>query len=124
MDERNTGYRHHRPWSEWSVWAKVGMIAGAAVGVPGLLALCGAVTMWLWNWLMPAIFQLPAIGFWQAVGLLILAQILFKGGHGAHAGRRQWKKRQVWRHMREDEPDAAPGARRAAPGAAPGAEHP
>lgn len=35
-------------------------------------------TMWLWNWLMPAIFGLIKIGFWQALGLNILAGILFK----------------------------------------------
>ena len=43
--------------------------------------------MWLWNALMPAIFKLPEIGFWQAIGLLVLAQILFKGGHAGRAGR-------------------------------------
>jgi len=36
-----------------------------------------AVTMWLWNWLMPVIFGLPTIGFWQALGLLVLTSILF-----------------------------------------------
>jgi hypothetical protein len=35
----------------------------------------------LWNWLMPAIFKLPSIGFWQAFGLLLLSWILF-GGFG------------------------------------------
>jgi hypothetical protein len=104
MSDSESKHGRRKPWSEWSVRAKVGMILGAAVAVPGLLALCGAVTMWLWNWLMPEIFRLPAIGFWQAIGILVLAQILFKGGHGAHAGRRQWKKRQVWKHMQEDAP--------------------
>ena len=108
MDERNEERRHHKPWSQWSTRAKAGVIAGAVVVVPGLLALCGAVTMWLWNWLMPEIFRLPAIGFWQAVGLLLLAQLLFKGGHMGAAGRRGWKRRQVWKHMREDEADATP----------------
>ncbi len=32
----------------------------------------------LWNWLMPAIFSLPAITFWQALGLQILIALLFK----------------------------------------------
>jgi len=45
----------------------------------GLLAalLLGLPLMLLWNWLMPHIFGLPYIGFWQAVGLNILAGILF-----------------------------------------------
>lgn len=32
----------------------------------------------LWNWLMPVIFGLPTISFWQAVGLMILVSILFR----------------------------------------------
>lgn len=38
----------------------------------------GLPLMLLWNWLMPAIFGFVPIGFWQAVGLNILAGILFK----------------------------------------------
>jgi hypothetical protein len=32
----------------------------------------------LWNWLMPNLFNLPYITFWQAVGLNLVATILFK----------------------------------------------
>ena len=32
----------------------------------------------LWNWLMPTIFDLPYITFWQAFGLNLLAGILFR----------------------------------------------
>ncbi len=39
--------------------------------------------MLLWNWLMPAIFGLITISFWQAMGLLVLARILI-GGFGIH----------------------------------------
>lgn len=35
--------------------------------------------MWLWNWLMPAIFKLPTITVAQALGLNLLASFLFKG---------------------------------------------
>ena len=31
----------------------------------------------LWNWLMPAIFGIGAITYWQAFGLVILARIFF-----------------------------------------------
>jgi len=34
--------------------------------------------MLLWNWLMPAIFGLCKIGFWQSLGLLILSGMLFR----------------------------------------------
>jgi len=40
--------------------------------------LFGAPLMLLWNWLMPEIFGLPYIGFWQACGLQLLATLLFK----------------------------------------------
>ena len=39
--------------------------------------LLGLPLMLLWNWLMPIIFGLPVISFWQAVGLNLLASILF-----------------------------------------------
>ena len=41
-------------------------------------AILGFPLMWLWNWLMPTIFGLPYITFWQALGLNILSTILFK----------------------------------------------
>jgi hypothetical protein len=47
----------------------------------------GFITMWLWNSLMPVLFHLPEITFWQTVGLLILSRILlgsFGGHHGGH----------------------------------------
>lgn len=34
-------------------------------------------TMWLWDWLMPTLFSLPTITFWQACGLNLLCNILF-----------------------------------------------
>lgn len=43
------------------------------------------VTMLLWNNLMPNIFSLPQITYWQAAGLLILGRLLF--GFGGHMRR-------------------------------------
>lgn len=106
MSYQEDGDRRHKRWSEWSVRARVGVITAAAVMVPGLLALFAAITMWLWNWLMPAIFKLPSIGFWQAVGILILSQILFKGGRMGRAGRSHWKKAKIRDRMGEEGPEA------------------
>lgn len=39
----------------------------------------GLLVKWLWNALMPGIFNLGEIGYWQAVGLIILAKLIF--GH-------------------------------------------
>lgn len=33
--------------------------------------------MWLWNWLMPAIFGFKTLTFWQAFGLTMLANMIF-----------------------------------------------
>lgn len=38
-------------------------------------------TMWLWNWLMPEIFNLIEITFGQALGLVVLSSILFKSSN-------------------------------------------
>lgn len=43
-----------------------------------LVVIWALPTMWLWNWLMPYLFNLPTIGFWQALGLNALTTILFK----------------------------------------------
>ena len=43
-----------------------------------------AVVMLLWNCLIPTIFGLTAIGFWQALGLLLLCRILFGSFGGGH----------------------------------------
>jgi hypothetical protein len=74
----------------------------------------------LWNALMPAIFGLPAIGFWQALGLFLLSRILF----GNFGGRRR-RPRFVngWKDLSPEERERfrnAMGARDCGPsGAAP-----
>jgi len=37
------------------------------------------VVMWLWNWLVPEIFNGPVLGYWQTLGLLVLSKIIFSG---------------------------------------------
>lgn len=32
----------------------------------------------LWNWLMPKIFGLPEVTFWEALGLVLLSSLLLK----------------------------------------------
>lgn len=49
------------------------------VVVVGLFA--ALPVMWLWNWLMPDIFNLIEITFGQALGLVILSSILFKSSN-------------------------------------------
>lgn len=66
--------------------AKVLRIAGMTI--VGLIAavlfalVFGLIVKWLWNWLMPAIFGLGVLTFWQAFGIVLLAKLLFGGfGH-------------------------------------------
>jgi len=62
-----------------------------------MVVLLGLVTQFLWNWLLPDIFGFPMINFWQAIGLFLLAKIIFGfggGGKGKWDSRRshQWKR--------------------------------
>lgn len=56
------------------------------------LLVFGGVTMLLWNWLVPAVFNGPEIRFLEALGLLLLAKILFSGWGGGRwrPGRHSW----------------------------------
>jgi hypothetical protein len=51
-----------------------------------VFAAAAAVTMLLWNALLPAIIAgVSAISYWQAAGLMLLARLLFGGfGHAKH----------------------------------------
>jgi len=57
--------------------------------------LFGWVTMFLWNYLVPSLFNGPVINFWQALGLLLLSKILLSGfgGKHHHGGGMHWKHR-------------------------------
>ena len=73
-------------------------IFGIALIVAIFLAGLGSAVWQLWNLLMPQIFGLPALSFWQAVGLLSLSWILFgswrgfprRYGHWGHGMRERW----------------------------------
>lgn len=45
------------------------------------LVLMSYPVMWLWNWLMPQIFDLPTITVWEALGLQVLSALLVKSQH-------------------------------------------
>ncbi|MCF7823523.1 MAG: hypothetical protein K9N35_05065 [Candidatus Marinimicrobia bacterium] len=67
----------------------------------GIMAF-GVITMLLWNWLIPVIFNGPTITFIQALGLLVLSKILFSGGHGKHHDSRHSSRHVEWKdHLRK-----------------------
>ena len=63
----------------------------------------GQVVKLLWNWLLPPLFDLRPVTFWQALGLLALCRILF-GGHGfsrANSRRTPEERERMRRRLRE-----------------------
>jgi hypothetical protein len=50
-------------------------VLGAAIFAVAL----GYFVMLLWNWLMPELFGIKTITFWQAAGIIILARLVFGG---------------------------------------------
>jgi hypothetical protein len=67
-------------------------IPAMIVGGIGLCFLLSLAMMYLWNWLMPEIFHLPSITYWQAIGLFILSRFLF-GGWKVHEKSHMRKRR-------------------------------
>lgn len=65
-----------------SIGEIIGMVIFGGIFIVGMAILFGYVIMWLWNWLMPMIFGLTPLTFWQAVGVFILAKILLGGCGG------------------------------------------
>lgn len=78
-------------------------VALAFKGIFGFIAiiafafLIGYGVMLLWNWLIPDIFGVKTITYWQAVGMLVLAKVLFGGFGGNNSKRRSLKSRNHWR---------------------------
>ena len=78
----------------------IGFVILAIIGV----FVFGSVVMLLWNALRPVIFHLPLISFWQALGLLVLAKILFSGFRGGPKAR--WKDepiKKAWANFTPEE---------------------
>ena len=80
-------------WLKYTLYTILG-IAGAFLF--GLLF--GNIIMWLWNWLMPGLFGLRTIGFWEGLGLFLLAKILFGFGGSSHSGDDGGKHHKKHRH--------------------------
>lgn len=58
---------------------KIGTFLGAVAFGLAIIFVLAFPVQWLWNnCLVPAVNGTNAIGFWQALGLMILANVLFK----------------------------------------------
>ena len=74
----------------------------------GLMFGLGALVMVLWNAILPDLLGVKIIGYWQAMGLLLLCKILFGGygprGRGKHGfGRRRAFMRHRMAMMSDEE---------------------
>jgi hypothetical protein len=80
----------------------IGMVLGGIVLGVLIAFVFGWFVRLLWNWLMPPIFGLPLITFWQAWGLVVLSHLLFKaGGHHPHHGDTNCKPTNWKLHFRD-----------------------
>ena len=62
------------------------IIAKIVIGVPLVIFAVGLGTMYLWNWLVPELFNGPIINLWQTFGIILLSKILFGGFKGKGGG--------------------------------------
>ena len=65
-----------------------GFVLLGVVGAAVFALAFGYFVMLLWNWLMPAIFHLGTISYWQGFGIVILGKLIF-GSVGGGAGRQK-----------------------------------
>ena len=94
----------------------VGLVLLGVIGAALFALAFGWFVQLLWNWLMPAIFGLGAITYWQAFGIVILAKLIFGalGGRAHNGGWPRWARRKHgdsewgpdwgldrWRHWRD-----------------------
>jgi len=56
----------------------LGALALVTIGLFGAALLLAFPVMWLWNWVVVDIFQLPVISYWESFALYTLFGILFK----------------------------------------------
>ena len=81
----------------WFLWAPLVILVFLL-----FIAIGGEVVQQLWNWLLPSLFGLRQITFWQALGLLALSRILF-GGFGLHGSNVRSRMAKRWEHMTPEE---------------------
>jgi len=76
-------YEFAKRHSEPKGWGSlIGIQIGGALGIATAAVIgafiLGLIVALLWNWLMPTIFDLPTINYWQGWGLACMIGILFK----------------------------------------------
>lgn len=92
------GCKKPSPW----IWIPLMLVAAITFG---------AVVMLLWNWLIPDLFNGPAVSLWEAIGLLVLGRLLTGSLPGSHNKwkdyanyKQEWKEK--WANLTPEEREA------------------
>jgi hypothetical protein len=95
-------------WEDRSLPAKI--VMGVGFGILGIIfvALLILLIMTVWNRVMPAIFNLPLVTYWQTVGLVFLSCVFFKncGNTGNSSKKSERRRKRELRKYMEDQPGA------------------
>ena len=75
----------HRPrGAGWGALRIAGMVVIGVFFATLFALVFGFLVKGLWNWLMPELFGLSTVTYWQAFGILILGKLIFGGPHPHH----------------------------------------
>jgi len=88
--------------------AIAGMVILGIIAAVAFAAVFGWVVMLLWNWLMPMLFGLKTIGYWEAFGVLLLSKIIFSGFHSGGGGKDDDKDSRHFKRWMKHEWEGAP----------------
>ena len=91
--------RGKKYWIKRAIFIPIAVVAGVFI--------FGNLVMYLWNAILPEVFGLHTITFWQAIGILVLSKVLFggfAGGHGHHRCHRHGQEmRERWMNLSPEE---------------------
>ena len=94
-EERRRRFRRNLPW----------IVPLALLGAAAIFFGLGQLVVWLWRVTVVDLFAWKAISFWQAWGLILLSQILFKANVRPVARTGRWGRRGPWRGARDAQPE-------------------
>ncbi len=98
-------YHNHNHWRFWHKgWGIAAGVVIALVSAVVLAFVFGYFVQLLWNWLMPALFNLGKIDYWQGFGIILLARLIF-GSFGHGGNHRHWKRMEYYRRPGDWEND-------------------
>ncbi|MFC2087910.1 hypothetical protein ACFLSA_07110 [Bacteroidota bacterium] len=80
--ETKSNYQY---WTFPYIVRRLGYVILGVIGAAALAFIFGYFVMLIWNWIMPVLFGLTEITFWQSFGIILLARLVFGGfKHGNH----------------------------------------